>query len=273
VVESAQTVLSGKRIVVTRVAAQALDLLKALQYAGAVPILLPVIQILPPEDFSPLDDALRRLNEFDWVLFTSQNSVRIVQERLELLPPEAKTSTQTVLAGAVGEATATEATSAGFRVAHISSRPLGAALAEELGTCLQGKKVFLPRSDRANPDMVAALRKFGAHVTEVLAYRTVAADAQERDVVSKAMNADAVLFFSPSAVEGFDSVCGEGRLAEFSEKGIVVASGPVTLAALQAKGILNAGAAKEPSVARIVEALAHSFTARQQQSSGRANTQ
>lgn len=272
-VESGQTVLSGKRIVVTRVAAQALDLLKALQYAGAVPILLPVIQILPPEDFSPLDEVLRRLNEFDWVLFTSQNAVRIVQERLELLPLEAKTRIQTVLAGAVGEATATEATTAGFRVAHIASRPLGATLAEELGTCLQGKKVFLPRSDRANPDMVVALHKFGAQITEIVAYRTLAAGAQEHDVVSKAMNADAVLFFSPSAVEGFDSVCGEGRLAEFSEKGIVLASGPVTLAALQAKGILNAGAAKEPSVARIVEALAHSFTARLRQDSGRANTQ
>jgi uroporphyrinogen-III synthase len=273
VIESGQTVLAGKRVVVTRVAEQAIDLLKALQYAGAVPILLPVIQILPPEDFSLLDAVLRRLSEFDWILFTSQNAVRIVHERLEAAPPETKSAIQTVLAGVVGAATAAEATTAGFRVAHVASRPLGVALAEELGSCLQGKKVFLPRSDRANPAMLVALEKFGAHVTEVVAYRTLAAEAQDRDVVSKAMNADAVLFFSPSAVDGFDRVCGEGRLAEFSEKGIVLASGPVTLAALQAKGIVNAGAAKEPSVARIVEALANSFTARQRQNSRRANTQ
>ena len=48
-----KSVLAGKRIVVTRAAAQAIDLLKALQHAGAIPILLPVIQILPPEDFAP----------------------------------------------------------------------------------------------------------------------------------------------------------------------------------------------------------------------------
>jgi len=77
--------LVGKRVVVTRAAAQAIDLLKALQYAGAIPILLPVIQILPPDDFSPLDAALQKLNEFDWILFTSQNAVRIVRERLEAL--------------------------------------------------------------------------------------------------------------------------------------------------------------------------------------------
>jgi len=273
VIDPSQSVLAGKRIVVTRAAAQAIDLLKALQYAGAIPILLPVIQILPPEDFTPLDDALARLNEFDWVLFTSQNAVRIVHERLELSPPQTKSNIQTLLAGAVGEATATEAAAAGFRVAHVASRPIGTSLVEELGSCLQGKQILLPRSDRANPDMIVALEKFGAKVTEVVAYRTLAADAQDRDVVSKAMNADAVLFFSPSAVEGFDSVCGEGRLAGFSEKGIVLASGPVTLAALHAKGIVSAGAAKEPSVARIVEALANSFTARRGQSSNRAGTQ
>ena len=272
-IDPGQSVLAGKRIVVTRAAAQAIDLLKALQYAGAIPILLPVIQILPPEDFTPLDDALRHLNEFDWVLFTSQNAVRIVHERLELSLHQTKLNVHTLLAGAVGEATATEAAAAGFRVAHTASRPLGVNLVEELGSCLQGKKILLPRSDRANPDMIVALEKFGAHVTEVVAYRTLTAAAQDRGAVSKAMNADAVVFFSPSAVEGFDSVCGEGRLAEFSEKGIVLASGPVTLAALQAKGIVNAGAAKEPSVARIIEALANLITARQRQCSSRAGTQ
>ena len=84
-------------------------------------------------------------------------------------------------------------------------------------------------------------------------------EPQDREVVAKTMNADAVLFFSPSAVEGFDSVCGPGKLAEFSATGVVLASGPVTLAELHAKGIVSATAAKEPSVARIIEALANSF--------------
>lgn len=267
-----QTLLTGKRIVVTRVAAQAIDLLKALQYAGAIPILLPLIRILPPEEFTQLDQALARFHEFDWVLFTSQNSVRIVHERIEKLQAAHKVQIETVLAGAVGDATATEATDAGFRVAHIASRPLGAVLAEELGSCLEGKQVFLPRSDRANPEMVAKLNQFGARVTEVIAYRTLSETPQGSDVVTKAMNADAVLFFSPSAVEGFDDVCGAGKLDEFSRKGIVLASGPITLAALREKGIA-AGAAKEPSVARIIEALANSFAMRTDQNLGNGRPQ
>jgi len=266
-----QAQLAGKRIVVTRAMAQAVELLKALQYTGAIPILLPVIRILPPENFSHLDETLRNFNDFDWILFTSQNAVRIVQERLEVLGTQPGQGIRGLLAGAVGETTALEAANAGFEVAHIASRPLGTVLVEELGNRLHGKRVLLPRSDRANPDVTMALEKLGARVTEVVAYRTVSENAKDDDAVLKAMNADAVLFFSPSAVEGFDSVCGTGKLAEFATRGIVLASGPVTLAALHAAGIATAAAAKEPSVARIIEALANSFAMRDPRVSDRAN--
>ncbi len=266
-----QAALAGKRVVVTRAAAQAIELLKALQHAGAIPILLPVIRILPAEDIALLDEALRKLSSFDWVLFTSQNAVRIVQERLEAIGQVLVAGAGRPLAGAVGEATAAEAARAGFEVKHTSTRPLGVALVEELQAELAKKRVLLPRSDRANPDIVAALEKYGAHVTEVVAYRTVMEEAQDQDVVAKAMRADAVLFFSPSAVEGFDSVCGAGKLAEFSTAGIVLASGPVTLAELHTKGIVSATAAKESSVARIIEALANSFASRERRVSTEAN--
>ena len=260
--------LAGRRIVVTRAAAQAIDLLKALQHAGAIPILLPVIRILPPEDFSRLDTVLRKLPEFDWVLFTSQNAVRIVRERLETLqlrfakPP---------VVGAVARATADEAAAAGFLVEYVASRPLGTALVEELAEHLKGKSVFLPRSDRANPDVLTALQGLDARVTEVIVYRTISEAVQDNSVIAKAMGADAVLFFSPSAVIGFDDVCGAGKLAEFAATGVVLASGPVTLAALKSKGISNASAASEPSVARIVEALANSFEMQKGNISGEAN--
>ena len=264
--------LEGKRVVVTRATAQAFELLKALQNAGAVPILLPLIRILPPEDFSPLDRALQKLNKFDWILFTSQNAVRTLRERVEALQLSFADEQHMPLAGAVGDATASEAANAGFKVEHTASRPLGIALVQELGARLNGKSVLLPRSDRANPDVITALEKSGANVTEVIAYRTISEDMQNREVVSKIMGADAVLFFSPSAVEGFDFVCCVGRLAEFAVKGSVLASGPVTLAALHANGIADAVAASEPSVARIVEALANSIRARERRVSTEAST-
>jgi len=260
--------LAGKRVVVTRAASQAIGLLKALQYAGAIPILLPVIQILPPEDFTPLDAALQKLNEFDWILFTSQNAVRIVRERMETLQLKFPRSP---LVGVVARATGDEAAGAGFSVDYISSRPLGVALVEELSRQLKAKKVLLPRSNRANPDVVIALEKLDATVTEVIAYQTISVEAQDKGAIAKAMSADAVLFFSPSAVAGFDAVCGAGKLAEFSASGVILASGPVTLAALHSRGITRAHASKEPSVARIVEALANSFDAQKRSALSEAN--
>jgi uroporphyrinogen-III synthase len=156
-------------------------------------------------------------------------------------------------------------------VDYVSSRPLGVALVEELAERLKAKKVLLPRSNRANPDVVTALEKLDAIVTEVIAYRTISEEAQDKGAVAKAMNADAVLFFSPSAVAGFDDVCGAGKLAEFSASGVVLASGPVTLAALHSRGITKAHTAKEPSVARIVEALANSFEAQKRSTLSEAN--
>lgn len=270
-VEVDHSILAGKRIVVTRAAAQALELLKALQSAGAIPILLPLIRILPVDDFTQLDSALRNLSQFDLVLFTSQNAVRILHERAEELSLSFE-GVRVPQAAAVGEATAAEASSAGFQLIHVAARPVGIALVEEMGTSLAGKRVLLPRSDRANPDVVSALKEFGAEVIEVIAYRTVAEDPQTSEVVSKALSADALLLFSPSAVEGFASVCGEGKLAEFAARGVVLASGPVTLAALKANSTPNATAASEPSVARILDALANSFRARNRQLSSEAST-
>ena len=263
--EAERAALAGKRIVVTRAAEQAGELLKSLHAFGAETILLSVIRILPPEDCSFLDDAVRRLREFDWVLFTSQNAVRAVRERCKRLQLSLRSGHHMPVAGAVGETTAAEATKAGFEVVHVASRPVGMALVEDLAKRLSGKSVLLPRSDRANPDVLKALQECGARVSEVVAYRTVAEERQSGELVARALSADAVLFFSPSAVDGFESACGPGSLAEFAKKGLVLSSGPVTLAALHSKGMTSAVAAKDPSVAAIVAALANSFRAREMQ--------
>jgi len=104
------------------------------------------------------------------------------------------------VAGAVGDTTASEATGVGFEVVHVASKPLGTVLAEELGTRLYGKRVLLPRSDRANPRRDVRGEARCACLQKSFAYRTVSESANDGDVVLKAMNADAVLFFSPSAV-------------------------------------------------------------------------
>ncbi|MGC0778236.1 MAG: uroporphyrinogen-III synthase, partial [Candidatus Acidiferrum sp.] len=97
--------LSGKRVAITRAAEQSQPLLSALREQGAQPILLPMVGFAPPDDLQALDDSLRRLREYHWVFFTSQNAVRALQERSEHLKFSLRDAVAAAQIAAVGPAT------------------------------------------------------------------------------------------------------------------------------------------------------------------------
>src|SRR4029077_2880669 len=109
--------LAAKRIVVTRAPAQPGELIRALERLGAEVLILPTVSFAPPSDWQPVDSALRAIDEFDWILLTSQNAVRFLAQRvreLKLGPKVLETEKPSI--AAVGAATAQAASEAGFRV-------------------------------------------------------------------------------------------------------------------------------------------------------------
>src|SRR5262245_41342687 len=70
-----------KRVLITRPRAQAEDLAEALRLSGFTPVFFPVIEIQPIENNAPMDEAVSKLNSYDWVIFTSVNAVDILFER------------------------------------------------------------------------------------------------------------------------------------------------------------------------------------------------
>lgn len=262
--------LAGKRVVITRAAEQCRELVETLRKLDALPVVFPAIRFAPPEDFGPLDGALRRWADFDWVLFTSQNAVRTVKERASDLRILESLIRAKAKVGAVGHATAEEAQRAGFQLRHIGSRAQGAALAEDLRGELQGKKVFLPRSNRADLALLRVLEGYGANVTEAVAYRTITPENPEAERIEEVRKADAVLFFSPSAVAGFLEIFGASLGKSILDRAAAIAIGPVTNAALSAAGIDRAIVAQEASVAGIVDALADFFGQREHPASAGA---
>lgn len=253
--------MQGKRVVVTRAAEQAKELVEALESAGAKPVVAPVLRIAPPGKYESLDAALRRLGEFAWILFTSRNAVKAVRQRAAELRIQIPPGQSRV--GVVGPATAEEARNAGFQVTHIASRAIGRALVDDLASELRGKKVFLPHSDRADPELRRALEGCGTELTEAIAYRTLVAEAPLDARRTEIMKADATLFFSPSAVAGFLEMFGDAARSLLAKTAIAVALGPVTEAALKSAGIERAVVAEDTSVAGIVRALAHFFEQRE----------
>jgi uroporphyrinogen-III synthase len=255
--------LEGKRVVVTRAIEQTADLLARLTSRGAVPISLPLVSFAPPEDYAPLDAALDQLKSFDWIILTSANAVHAVTTRAEARNRPTPRTDEMPQVAVVGPATKSEATAAGFPVTYVAKTHLGTALAEELGDRLRSKSVFLPRSDRANPDLPVALRKLGARLTEVTAYRSVA--PADTTLLARANavldgDADAILFFSPSAVHNFADLAGRVRLAAAQENLVVIAVGPITARALREIGVHRISIAADTATAAVVDALAAHFT-------------
>jgi len=261
VAEGFANALSGKRVAITRAAEQSQPLLAALRERGAQPILLPMVAFGLPDDLSALDDSLRRLREYHWVFFTSQNAVRALQERSEHLKFSLRDAVAAAQIAVVGPATAEAARAAGLAVGYVAKEHNGVALAQELQAEVRGKRVLLPRSDRANHDLVETLQRLGAHVTEIIAYKTLRPASDDTHNLENILQdvPDAVLFFSPSAVHHLRELLGPQQFHNLAVKSAFAAIGPVTERALREAGVQRLIVASGASATAILESLATFF--------------
>jgi uroporphyrinogen III methyltransferase/synthase len=166
--------LFGRRILVTRAREQASDLLDQLEDLGAEVIEAPSTRIAPPGDFSALDDACATAGTYGWIVFTTANSVDALLRRLLEGPYDVR-----AIAGpricAIGPATADRLSRLGIK-ADLS--PVESGIDAILGAMnalrpLANARVLLPRAEGAREMMADELRKAGAVVTEVTAYRAI----------------------------------------------------------------------------------------------------
>jgi len=260
---SAGRPLEGKRVVVTRAVEQARDLMARLENMGATVLLFPAVSFSEPSDTAELDRAIRSLVEFNWILFTSANAVRFFAGRCRKLGVE-PSQEGNYLCAAVGPATASAVAAEGFSVDHVAQEFLGSALARELSASLAGKKILLPRSERARPDLPDALKAVGAEVTEVVAYHTGGIGVIDPAVMRAIRDAqvDVISFFSPSAIENMRADLGEEVLSRLGAKAALAAVGPVTAAALRSAGLPVAIEAPFATAESMAASIANYFSTR-----------
>jgi len=253
--------LAGRRIAVTRAPEQAGELARLLEAHGAEVLLCPLVAFERPGDSGPLDGALGRLGEFDWLLFTSQNAVRFFEDRRRELEIPLQWGRPRV--AAVGPATAKAARELGYDVEYTADEATGRGLARGLGEKVAGRRVLLPRSDRAGADLPETLRGAGAGVTDVVAYRTLPPGQQGLEALEKiqAGGVHAIALASPSAFERLAEQIGmEVLRGLIAQRGVALAAiGPVTAAAIRQAGLPVAVVPAKPSAEAFVEALAAHF--------------
>lgn len=253
--------LAGKRVVVTRAAEQSAGFCDALRALGAEAVVVPLIKIVPIEDFAPLDAALARLSPRDWIILTSQNAVPPLAVCARMLHKELLGSESSVQIAVVGPATENAARAAGLNVAYVALSHDGVSLAQELGERLRGRQVLLPHSNLAGTDMPAALHRFGAEVIEVVAYRTKPERAAQAELQSMlaTRRVDAIVCFSPSAVHSLAHLLGPAQISALQEHVVFAAIGEVTAHAFRGAGVRIPLVAADATTDAVVSALSEYF--------------
>jgi uroporphyrinogen-III synthase/uroporphyrinogen III methyltransferase/synthase len=249
--------LAGKRVLVARAAHQAGKLSEGLRALGAEPVKVPVIEIRPPEDFAPLDRALRELSSYDWLILTSVNTVRALADRAAALGLNLAAAARFNVA-AVGEATAEAARQAGFAIALVPESYVAESLTKSLAGQTRGKKVLLARAAVARDVIPHTLRVAGATVDVVDAYRNVmpeSAPALLREALQKGIAAAA--FTSSSSVTHLADAARQAGIA-FPFAGVAAISiGPVTSKTLRDLGWEPIAEASPSDVPGLLRAIAH----------------
>ena len=223
------SILSGKRIVVTRAHRQAGELARRLCELGAEVVEFPTIAIEPPQDYAPMDRAIEELQSYHWLFFTSVNGVDFFFNRLRHLGRNSQ-AVDHLKVVAIGPETAARLEGEGVHIFMVPAKYQAEGILEALDPAeIRGRRILMPRAAKAREILPETLRQWGASVDVVQAYKTVLPqDCQFglRELFKKQI--DVITFTSSSTVENFFRLL-EGEDPVPILHGVIVACiGPIT---------------------------------------------
>lgn len=254
--------LFGRRVLITRPAHQQGPLRQLLHEQGAEVLEQPAIEISPPDDWRPLDAALRQLDQYDWLVFSSANGVRSALERLHAHHGDVR-RLGSVRIAAIGPGTAEELANwrlkadllpESFRAEGLAAALLGEASAQP-GRPL---RYLLVRASRGREALADDLARAGGAVDQVVAYRSSDAAAPDAEIAEQmaAGQIDWVTVTSSAIARSLAAMFGQSlgrcRLASIS---------PITTATLAELGYQSSAEAKVYTMQGVVEAIVEAIVA------------
>ena len=266
--------LAGKTICVTRAESQSGSFIGSLAALGARVLAIPAIEIVAPDDETPIESSILSLDTYSWIIFTSINAVERFYYYLATcgvaeIPHEIKCA-------CVGSSTAAALAEHGVAPALIPLDFKAEGLIEEFdkiaaveGAEHVGQKVLMPRALKAREILPDHLRELGYHVDVVPVYQTVPAtlSAEEIDQLTAANESlDAVTFTSPSTARNFFIALEKANIRpeELFAHAYAVSIGTVTTKALLDLGLSKKRVVEsaESTTKSLLEALTRLFDVR-----------
>lgn len=222
--------LLGKTIIVTRAREQASDMIRILSDWGASCLEYPTIDIVPPDDWTLLDDAIAHLSDYDWIVFTSVNGVKYFFDRLFQKGLDVRALNR-MRTASIGPATEKRLAAFGINSDIVPESYRAESVVDAFRhENISGKKILLPRAEEARPILPVELTQMGAVVDEITVYRTRIADHNRNELLEHltAKTANLVTFTSSSTVKNFKALLPPERFQDLIEELTVASIGPIT---------------------------------------------
>ncbi len=229
--------LMNRRILVTRDAEQSRGMIRKINRLGGEAVSFPTIRISEPDDWTACDSAIRQLNSYDWIIFTSTNGVDYFFQRMKKM----NTSTVRSSIAVVGAKTADRVVKYGYNVDLIPPEYNAKSLVKVFGQKeLVGKMVLWPTSSLSKKGLSEGLANYGAIVSRVVVYQTKKMTGEGALSIKSTLldqKIDCITFFSPSSFHSFLTIFDEEDwIRKDNNLPAIAAIGGATARAIEGKG-------------------------------------
>ena len=247
--------LGDVRVLVTRARGQGEELSKLLRARGADVVAIPVLKIVAPRSWKALDQALKRVADYDWLILTSANGVEPLEKRMRRLRISLRSLSHMRVA-AIGPATRAALETRGIRVHVTPKEYVAESVVTALKDRIRGQRVLLVRAAVAREVLPRELRRAGARVTVATAYETRApreAARQLKQLFSDPRKRPAIVTCtSSSAVANYFALT---KAIPGSKQVAFASIGPITSATLRRSGIQPAAEARSYTARGLAQAI------------------
>jgi len=249
----------GKKIINTRSRLQASSLTTLLEEKGADVYELPTIKIVPQKDpQSALGESVQHLDRFDWILFTSPNGVHAFFEMLLHSGKDIR-ECKGIQFGAIGPGTEKAINQYFIHVACTATVNTAEGFCDALkdSDTWKDRRVLLPRASIARDLLPSTLKKWGAIITEVEAYRTVQPEMSDKTILDMVMNSsyDCITFSSSSTVHNFVKLFTSEQWSTIQATIKAVSIGPITSETMRSYGIMPKREAQTHTIEGLAQAI------------------
>ena len=247
--------LFGKSIMVTRSRSQNSKLVERIMDLGGNPIEIPTIKIEKVQDNKELENEIKNLKDYTYLVLTSKNGVDIFFDKLDEMGLDCR-ALANIKVCSIGATTSKAIIRRGIKPDIQPEKAVGESLYDELKDIVSKEdKILIPRAKNAREFLVKKLNEI-SNVTEVVTYESVMDDSKKEEAISalEEGNLDYITFASSSTVTNFINLIGEENKDKLSNTKII-SIGKITTKTILDNGLEVYKESEKASIESMIEAM------------------